>query len=88
MQPRAGATPTVIHATDPAILARWATDAGATQIVSPFVTRGPLRDSLDESIRRCEHGNPVRIFARLGYGNLAPRNRRVFQGEKEYPAHS
>ena len=46
---RAGATPTVIHATDPAILARWATDAGATQIVSPFVTRGPLRDWLDEA---------------------------------------
>lgn len=44
---RAGVTPVEIHANDPSGLARWAADAGAIQIVSPFVTRGPLRDWLD-----------------------------------------
>ena len=46
---RAGVTPIAIQANDPAFLARWAIDAGATQIVTPFVTRGPLRDWLDEA---------------------------------------
>ncbi len=46
---RAGVTPVKIQANDPSDLARWAIDAGATQIVTPFVTRGPLRDWLDEA---------------------------------------
>lgn len=44
---RAGFAAVEMQANDPAGLARWAADAGATQIVTPFVTRGPLRDWLD-----------------------------------------
>ncbi len=46
---RAGVTAEAIQAKDPADLAKWATRAGATQIVTPFVTRGPLRDWLDQA---------------------------------------
>jgi deoxyribodipyrimidine photo-lyase len=34
---------------DPASLAKWATSAGAKQIATPYITRGPLRDWLDEA---------------------------------------
>ncbi|MDG1375688.1 MAG: FAD-binding domain-containing protein [Yoonia sp.] len=44
---RAGVASVEMQANDPAGLARWAADTGATQIVTPFVTRGPLRDWLD-----------------------------------------
>jgi deoxyribodipyrimidine photo-lyase len=38
---------TVLQADHPDILAKWAAATGATQIVTPYVTRGPLRDWLD-----------------------------------------
>jgi deoxyribodipyrimidine photo-lyase len=46
---RVGAGPVALQAADPADLARWATSAGATQIASPYITRGPLRDWLDQA---------------------------------------
>lgn len=46
---RAGVTSETMEANDPADLARWAAGKGASQIVTPFVTRGPLRDWLDEA---------------------------------------
>lgn len=45
---RTGVTSEAMEANDPADLAKWAAGKGATQIVTPFVTRGPLRDWLDE----------------------------------------
>jgi len=38
-----------LDAKDPAALAKWAASAGAAQIATPFVTRGPLRDWLDQA---------------------------------------
>ena len=46
---RVGASPVVLQAADPDSLARWAAAAGATQIATPYVTRGPLSDWLDEA---------------------------------------
>lgn len=46
---RVGATAQLLQATDPAGLAKWAAAAGATQIATAYVTRGPLRDWLDEA---------------------------------------
>ena len=46
---RIGATPLALHAGDPAALAKWAVGAGATQIATPYVTTGPLRDWLDQA---------------------------------------
>ena len=46
---RAGVASTALRADDPAILAKWAKKAGATQIATPYITRGPLRDWLDEA---------------------------------------
>lgn len=46
---RVGANPVLLRAADPASLAKWARDAGATQIATPYITRGPLRDWLDEA---------------------------------------
>jgi deoxyribodipyrimidine photo-lyase len=46
---RIGATPHPIEAKDPAALARWAKAAGVTQIATPYVTTGPLRDWLDSA---------------------------------------
>ncbi|MFN7224752.1 MAG: FAD-binding domain-containing protein [Paracoccaceae bacterium] len=46
---RAGHDATAMHASDPAALARWAVQAGATQIATPYITRGPLRDWLDQA---------------------------------------
>ncbi len=45
---RSGFAATAMRADDPASLAKWATSAGATQIATPYITRGPLRDWLDE----------------------------------------
>jgi deoxyribodipyrimidine photo-lyase len=44
---RTGFAATTLYAGDPATLAKWAMAAGATQIATPYVTRGPLRDWLD-----------------------------------------
>jgi deoxyribodipyrimidine photo-lyase len=46
---RIGVTPVSLRAGDPAALAKWATAAGAAQIVTPFVTQGPLRHWLDQA---------------------------------------
>jgi deoxyribodipyrimidine photo-lyase len=46
---RSGFTSTVMRASDPAALAKWATSAGAMQIATPYITRGPLHDWLDEA---------------------------------------
>ena len=53
---------TLLKAAEPSILADWAGKAGAKQIVTPFVTHGPLRDWLnlaephlaDRGITLCE----------------------------------
>jgi deoxyribodipyrimidine photo-lyase len=46
---RVGASPVPLHAADPAALAKWAADAGATQIATPYITCGPLKDWLDDA---------------------------------------
>jgi deoxyribodipyrimidine photo-lyase len=46
---RLGFAATAMRADDPASLAKWARTAGATQIATPYVTCGPLRDWLDEA---------------------------------------
>ena len=46
---RVGSTAVALHATDRATLAKWAASAGATQIVTAYFTRGPLRDWLDQA---------------------------------------
>ena len=46
---RIGAAPVPLYAGDPAALAKWATGAGATQIATPYITQGPLRDWLDQA---------------------------------------
>ncbi len=46
---RSGFAATAMRADDPASLAKWAVSAGATQIATPYITRGPLRDWLDEA---------------------------------------
>ena len=59
---RVRASPVLLHAADPAVLAKWAADAGATQIATPYITCGPLKDWLDDAapslaaqgIRFCE----------------------------------
>jgi deoxyribodipyrimidine photo-lyase len=50
---RSGFATTALRADDPASLVKWA--AGATQIVTPYVTRGPLRDWLDQA-ELAKHG--------------------------------
>ncbi|MEO6299412.1 MAG: FAD-binding domain-containing protein, partial [Paracoccaceae bacterium] len=47
---RINATPIALHAADPAAMVKWAAGAGATQIATPYVTTGPLRDWLDEAV--------------------------------------
>lgn len=44
---RVGVTPITLGGTTAQDLARWALSAGAVQIATPYVTRGPLRDWLD-----------------------------------------
>jgi deoxyribodipyrimidine photo-lyase len=46
---RSGFAAQSLRADDPAALARWATNAEAVQIATPYITRGPLRDWLDEA---------------------------------------
>jgi deoxyribodipyrimidine photo-lyase len=46
---RIGAEAVPLQAADPAALARWAGAVGATQIATPFITTGPLRDWLQEA---------------------------------------
>ena len=46
---RAGSEPKALQAADPAALAKWAAAAGATQIATAFIPRGPLRDWLDQA---------------------------------------
>ena len=46
---RLGGPVEVLRADHPRGLADWATTAGATQIVTPYVTRGPLFDWLEEA---------------------------------------
>ena len=46
---RSGFASTHMRADDPAALARWAASAGATQIATPYITRGPLHDWLDQA---------------------------------------
>ena len=46
---RSGFTATAMRVHDPASLAKWAASAGATQIATPYIPRGPLRDWLDEA---------------------------------------
>ena len=46
---RSGFVATVLRASDPADLAKWAASAGATQIATSYITRGPLRDWLDQA---------------------------------------
>lgn len=56
---RTGLVATAMRADDPGALASWATNAGVTQIATPYITRGPLRDWLDEatpSLARCGIG--------------------------------
>lgn len=54
---RAGATATALQAGPPGALARWAAAAGAVQIVTPYITRGPVYDWLREAAPSlAEHG--------------------------------
>ena len=41
---RAGVSPVQLRADDPEVLAGWAAAAGVTQVVTPYITRGPLHD--------------------------------------------
>jgi len=38
-----------LRADHPDVLAKWATAAGATQIVTPYITRGPLFDWVQDA---------------------------------------
>ncbi len=44
---RSGFAVTALRADDPSSFVKWAASVGATQIVTPYITRGPLRDWLD-----------------------------------------
>lgn len=46
---RAQLTATALRADHPDVLARWASAAGVTQIVTPYVPRGPLHDWMTEA---------------------------------------
>ena len=46
---RSGFAATAMRANDPAALAKWASSASATQIATPYITRGSLRDWLDQA---------------------------------------
>ena len=46
---RSGIAVSMMRAGDPVSLASWATGVGAVQIATPYVTRGPLRDWLDQA---------------------------------------
>ena len=53
---RVSAASLALQAADPAALAKWAKAAGATQIATAYVTRGPLRDWLDQAVPALEAG--------------------------------
>ena len=44
-----GLAATAMRADAPTSLAKWAASAGAAQIATPYITRGPLREWLDEA---------------------------------------
>lgn len=46
---RLGATPVALRADHPDVLAKWAASIGATQIATPYITRGPLLDWMEEA---------------------------------------
>jgi deoxyribodipyrimidine photo-lyase len=46
---RAGGGAVPLRADHPEVLAHWAAGAGATQIVTPYITRGPLFDWISEA---------------------------------------
>ncbi len=46
---RTALAPTLLCADHPDILAKWAAQSGATQIATPYVTRGPLQDWLTDA---------------------------------------
>jgi deoxyribodipyrimidine photo-lyase len=46
---RSSFSPTALSADHPDILAKWAAQNGATQIVTPYVTRGPLQDWMTDA---------------------------------------
>lgn len=46
---RAGVTAVDLRADHPSLLAAWAHEAGVAQIVTPYVTRGPIHDWLREA---------------------------------------
>jgi deoxyribodipyrimidine photo-lyase len=46
---RAGLEAGMLRAEHPDVLATWAASAGATQIVTPYITRGPLLDWMSEA---------------------------------------
>jgi deoxyribodipyrimidine photo-lyase len=47
---RARVTAAALRADHPEVLARWAAGAGVTQIVTPYVPRGPLYDWLTRAV--------------------------------------
>ncbi len=47
---RVGIPSLSLRADDPASLAEWAANAGAAQLVTPYITRGPLRDWVGQAI--------------------------------------
>ena len=46
---RTGQTTVLLRADHPDVLAKWAGAAGVTQIVTPYITRGPLQDWVDQA---------------------------------------
>lgn len=46
---RAGQTVQMLRADHPDVLAKWARASGATQIATPYVTRGPLQDWMQQA---------------------------------------
>ncbi len=46
---RTGLAPGMLRAEHPDVLAGWAAAAGVTQIVTPYITRGPLLDWMNEA---------------------------------------
>jgi deoxyribodipyrimidine photo-lyase len=46
---RVGIASLAMQVADPTALPKWAAAAGATQIATAYVTRGPLRDWLDQA---------------------------------------
>ena len=47
---RAGVVPVRLRADDPEVLVRWAAEAGVTQVVTPYITRGPLHDWMAKAV--------------------------------------